>query len=86
MCYDHLNLSAQNLYDRAAKAERGSKTLREYMEEQREQPPGAQNNKKTKKARIDRKFRKVMNFCLFQEPIIMQTKINPQPQGSRPVN
>ena len=44
MCYDHLNLSAQNLYDRAAKAERSSKTLREYMVEQREQSAGAQNN------------------------------------------
>ena len=44
MCYDLLNLSAQNLYDRAAKAERSSKTLREYMVEQREQSAGAQNN------------------------------------------
>ena len=46
MCYDLLNLSAQNLYDRAAKAERSSKTLREYMVEQREQSAGAQNNNK----------------------------------------
>ena len=44
MGYDHLNLSTQNLYDRAAKAERGSKALREYMEEQREQSAGTKNN------------------------------------------
>ena len=37
MGYEHFQLSAQNLYDRAVKAERNSKSLKEYMEEQRVQ-------------------------------------------------
>ena len=44
MGYEHLQLSAQNLYDRAAKAERSSKTLREHMEEQRSLSQRAQTN------------------------------------------
>ena len=44
MGYEHLQLSAQNLYDRAAKAERSSKTLREHVEEQRSLSQRAQTN------------------------------------------
>ena len=44
MGYEHLQLSAQNLYDIAAKAERSSKTLREHMEEQRSLSQRAKNN------------------------------------------
>ena len=44
MGYEHLQLSAQNLYDRAAKAERRSKTLREHMEEQRSLSQRVQTN------------------------------------------
>ena len=43
MGYEHLNLTAQNLHDRATKAERNSKTLREHTEKQRQQSMGAQN-------------------------------------------
>ena len=44
MGYDHLQLSTQSLYDRAAKAGRSPKTVRYHMKEQRTLSESGGNN------------------------------------------